>query len=70
MTDALKAADELAKLGVEAEVIDLRTLRPLDMGTVIDSVKKTNRIVTVEESWPVCSIGSEIQITNCLSVLI
>ena len=43
-----------------AEVIDMRTLRPLDTQTVLDSVKKTNRIVTVEEGWPVCSIGSEI----------
>ena len=50
------AADE----GIEAEIIDLRTLRPLDMATVIESVKKTNRLVTVEEGWPVCSIGSEV----------
>ena len=54
------AAEVLAKDGIEAEVIDLRTLRPLDVPTVIESVKKTNRVVTVEESWPVCSIGSEI----------
>ena len=60
MEYALGAAEVLAKDGIEAEVIDLRTLRPLDMATVIDSVKRTNRIVTVEESWPVCSIGSEI----------
>ena len=60
MEYALGAAEVLAKDGIEAEVIDLRTLRPLDMATVIESVKKTNRIVTVEESWPVCSIGSEI----------
>jgi pyruvate dehydrogenase E1 component beta subunit len=60
MTYALAAADELATEGIEAEVIDLRTLRPLDMATVIESVKRTNRIVTVEESYPVCSIGSEI----------
>ncbi|MDX2317871.1 MAG: transketolase C-terminal domain-containing protein, partial [Hyphomicrobiaceae bacterium] len=45
---------------IEAEVIDLRTLRPLDIGTVVNSVKKTNRIVTVEEGWAICSIGSEI----------
>jgi pyruvate dehydrogenase E1 component beta subunit len=57
---ALEAAAELAKEGIEAEVIDLRTLRPLDLDTVIASVKKTNRIVTVEEAWPVCSVGSEI----------
>ena len=60
MTYALKAADELAKLGIEAEVIDLRTLRPLDSETVIASVKKTGRIVTVEEGWPQCGIGAEI----------
>jgi pyruvate dehydrogenase E1 component beta subunit len=60
MAYSLAAADELAKGGIEAEVIDLRTLRPLDMETVIASVRKTNRIVTVEEAWPVCSVGSEI----------
>ena len=60
MAYALEAADRLAKDGIEAEVIDLRTLRPLDMETVLTSVKKTNRIVTVEEAWPVCSVGSEI----------
>ncbi|WP_299191011.1 pyruvate dehydrogenase complex E1 component subunit beta [uncultured Litoreibacter sp.] len=58
MKYALEAADELAKEGISAEVIDLRTLRPLDMPTVIESVKKTNRCVTVEEGFPVCSIGS------------
>jgi pyruvate dehydrogenase E1 component beta subunit len=57
---ALEAADELASEGIEAEVIDLRTLRPLDLETVLASVKKTNRLVTVEEAWPVCSVGSEI----------
>ena len=64
MKYALGAADELAKEGISAEVIDLRTLRPLDMATVIESVKKTNRCVTIEEAWPVASmsdhIGSEI----------
>ena len=60
MTYALEAANQLAKEGIEAEVIDLRTLRPLDMETVLSSVHKTNRIVTVEEAWPVCSVGSEI----------
>jgi pyruvate dehydrogenase E1 component beta subunit len=60
MNYALEAAEKLAADGIEAEVIDLRTLRPLDIGTIIASVKKTNRIVTVEEAWPVCSIGSEI----------
>ncbi len=57
---ALEAADKLAEEGIDAEVIDLRTLRPLDIDTVIASVKKTNRIVTMEQAWPVCSIGSEI----------
>ena len=57
---ALGAADVLAKDGIEAEVIDLRTLRPLDLDTVFKSIRKTNRIVTVEEAWPVCSLGSEI----------
>ncbi|HWU55420.1 MAG TPA: pyruvate dehydrogenase complex E1 component subunit beta [Rhizomicrobium sp.] len=57
---ALEAAEKLAQDGIDAEVIDLRTLRPLDMDTVIASVKKTNRIVTIEQAWPICSIGSEI----------
>ena len=60
MQYALKAADELAGMGIESEVIDLRTLRPLDIETVITSVKKTNRCVTVEEGWPVASLGSYI----------
>jgi len=60
MVYALEAAEALAKDGIEAEVIDLRTLRPLDLDTVLTSVRKTNRIVTVEEAWPVCSVGSEI----------
>jgi pyruvate dehydrogenase E1 component beta subunit len=57
---ALKAAEQLAGDGVEAEVIDLRTLRPLDSDTIIDSVKKTNRIVTVEEGWGQSGVGAEI----------
>ena len=60
MVYALDAAEQLAKEGIEAEVIDLRSLRPLDLETIIESVKKTNRLVTVEEAWPVCSVGSEI----------
>jgi pyruvate dehydrogenase E1 component subunit beta len=60
MVYALEAAEQLAKDGIDIEVIDLRSLRPLDMETVLASVRKTNRIVTVEEAWPVCSIGSEI----------
>ncbi|KAB7648869.1 pyruvate dehydrogenase complex E1 component subunit beta [Polymorphobacter fuscus] len=57
---ALAAAETLAGEGIEAEVIDLRTLRPLDTATVLASLKKTNRMVVVEEGWPVCSISSEI----------
>ena len=55
-----EAARKLAEEGIDAEIIDLRTLRPLDMDAVIASVKKTNRIVTVEQAWPICSIGSEV----------
>jgi len=57
---ALEAAEILAGEGVDAEVIDLRTLRPLDTATVLASLKKTNRMVIVEEGWPVCSIASEL----------
>jgi pyruvate dehydrogenase E1 component beta subunit len=60
MNYALDAAECLAKEGISAEVIDLRSLRPLDMDTIVQSVRKTNRLVTVEEAWPVCSVGSEI----------
>ena len=60
MSYALKAADELAKENIEAEVIDLRTLRPLDTDTVIELVKKTGRIVTVEEGWQQSGVGAEI----------
>ena len=60
LTYALDAADKLAEEGVKAEVIDLRSLRPLDTDTVIASVQKTNRLVVVEETWPICGIGSEI----------
>jgi pyruvate dehydrogenase E1 component beta subunit len=63
MTYALEAAEKLAEDGVEAEVIDLRTLRPLDYDTVIASVMKTNRCVTVEEGFPVASIGNHITAT-------
>jgi len=56
----LEAAKHLAEEGIDAEVIDLRTLRPLDKGTVLASLKKTNRMVVVEEGWPTCSIASEI----------
>ena len=57
---ALSAAEELAKEGIDAEVIDLRTLRPLDTDTIVASVKKTNRLVSVEEGWPYAGIGSEL----------
>jgi pyruvate dehydrogenase E1 component beta subunit len=60
MTYALKAADELAKEGIEAEVIDLRTLRPMDSDTIVASVKKTGRAVTVEEGWQQNGVGGEI----------
>ncbi|MCJ8336645.1 MAG: pyruvate dehydrogenase complex E1 component subunit beta, partial [Epibacterium sp.] len=60
MTYALEAADKLAAEGISAEVIDLRTLRPMDLPTVIKSVMKTNRLVTVEEGWPQGSVGSYI----------
>jgi pyruvate dehydrogenase E1 component beta subunit len=57
---ALKAAEELAAGGIEAEVIDLRTLRPLDHATIVESVKKTNRLVTVEEGWGPMGVGAEV----------
>ncbi len=57
---AMQAAEELAKRGIEAEVINLRTLRPLDIGTIVASVRKTNRLVTVEEGWPYAGIGAEV----------
>jgi pyruvate dehydrogenase E1 component beta subunit len=60
MKVALGAAAELEKEGVNAEVIDLRTIRPLDWMTVLESVKKTNRLVIVEEQWPMCSVSSEL----------
>src|ERR1700739_4216327 len=60
MKVALGAAAELEKEGVSAEVIDLRTIRPLDWMTILDSVKKTNRLVIVEEQWPFASVSSEI----------
>ncbi|OSZ78365.1 pyruvate dehydrogenase complex E1 component subunit beta [Chitinophagaceae bacterium IBVUCB1] len=60
MKVALGAAEELAKEGISAEVIDLRTIRPLDWQTIVDSVKKTNRLVIVEEQWPFASVSSEI----------
>ena len=60
MKVALGAAAELEKEGISAEVVDLRTIRPLDWMTILESVKKTNRLVIVEEQWPMCSVSSEI----------
>ncbi|MBN9489291.1 MAG: pyruvate dehydrogenase complex E1 component subunit beta [Alphaproteobacteria bacterium] len=57
---ALQAADELAKNGIDAEVINLRSLRPFDTETIVNSIKKTNRLVSVEEGWPFAGIGSEL----------
>ena len=58
-----EAADKLAEAGISAEVIDLRTVRPIDYATVIESVKKTNRLVIVEEAWPLASLSTEIAFT-------
>ncbi|MFC3162563.1 pyruvate dehydrogenase complex E1 component subunit beta [Ciceribacter thiooxidans] len=60
MTYAVKAAEELAKEGIDVELIDLRTIRPMDIPTVVESVKKTGRLVTVEEGYPQSSVGTEI----------
>ena len=56
----MKASDQLAKEGIEAEIVDLRSLRPLDMDPVIESFKKTNRAVIVEEGWRSFGVGSEV----------
>jgi len=60
MTYAEKAAEQLAAEGIEAEIVDLRTLRPMDTETIIASVKKTGRVVVVEEGWPQCSVSTEV----------
>ena len=60
LKEASKAIDELKKEGIEAELIDLRTIRPLDINTILESVKKTNRLVILEESWPFGNISTEI----------
>ena len=60
LEQSLKAADQLAKEGIEVEIVDLRTLRPLDMDPVFESFKKTNRAVIVEEGWKSFGVGSEI----------
>ena len=57
---ALAAAKALAEEGISAEVINLRTIRPLDIETIVNSIKKTNRVISIEEGWPVAGIGSEI----------
>ena len=63
---ALKAAEQLSGLGIEAEVVDLRTIRPLDAATVIESVKRTNRLLTVEEGWGAMGVGAEVVARVCL----
>ena len=60
MMECFKAAEELEKEGISAEVIDLRTIRPLDFQTIVDSVKKTNRLVVVDESWPFAGVSAEV----------
>jgi pyruvate/2-oxoglutarate/acetoin dehydrogenase E1 component len=60
MTPTMEAAEELAKQGIDAEVINLRSIRPLDTETIIKSVKKTNRIVSIEAGWPQFGVGAEI----------
>jgi pyruvate dehydrogenase E1 component beta subunit len=60
---AMKAAEALAEQGISAEVINLRTIRPLDVQTIVESVKKTSRVVSVEEGWPFAGIGAEIAMT-------
>ncbi len=63
MLEVEKAADELAKEGISAEVIDLRTIRPLDYPTIVESVKKTNRLIVVDESWPFAGVSAEVAYT-------
>ena len=60
VAQALAAAELLAQEGIEAEVINLRSIRPLDVHTIVESVKKTNRLVSVEEAWATCGIGAEL----------
>ena len=60
MTYAIEAAELLSKEGISTEIIDLRTIRPLDKNTIISSVKKTNRCITIEEGFPICSVGNNI----------
>jgi len=68
----MEAAQELAKNGVEAEVVDLRSLRPLDEKTIYESVRRTNRCVVVDEAWPYASVGSHVGYlvsSNCFDYL-
>ncbi len=58
--EAIEAADELAKEGISAEVIDLRTIRPMDHETIVNSVKKTNRVIVIDESWPFAGVSAEV----------
>ena len=67
MKVALAAADELAKEGISAEVIDLRTIRPMDHETIINSVKKTNRIIVIDEAWPFAGVSAEITYNGALA---
>ena len=60
MDTSLKAAEELAKIGVDCEVVNLRTLRPLDQEAIISSMMKTHHLVTVEVGWPQCGVGAEV----------
>ncbi len=60
LKEAIKASNELSKIGIDTEVIDLRTIRPMDYQTIFESVKKTNRLVILEESWPFGNISTEI----------
>jgi len=60
LLEVIKAADELAKDGIEAEIVDLRSVRPLDEKTIVESVNKTHRCVVVDESWPMMSVGSQV----------
>ena len=72
VSTAMKAAEILAEQGISAEVINLRSLRPLDIDTIVTSVKKTNRVVTIEEGWPFAGIGAEIAmqiVENCFDYL-
>lgn len=62
---ALEAADALAEMGIEAEIIDLRSIRPLDTETILESVRKTNRLVNIEEGWPFAGVGAEICALVC-----